>query len=61
MQKYDLKDYGEQLEQLCTACRKYEKCKDRTKICMLKKFAFTLAKTKLKKQEKKGIKFDESC
>lgn len=50
--KYDIKDYCEQLTQLCAVCKRAEKCKDHSKICTLKKFAFSLAKTRLNRREK---------
>lgn len=51
MDKYDIKDYSEQLEQMCVGCRKFTKC-DHKKICFLKKFAFNMAKVRMKRREK---------
>ena len=51
----NIKDYCAQLTQLCAICKKNEKCKDHTKICMLKKLAFKLAKKRLKERDGKLI------
>lgn len=53
MESTNIVDYKEQLESLCVACRKFNKCKDRTTICAFKKFAFALAKRKYKRELRK--------
>lgn len=53
--KENIKDYEDQLKQLCgnfVACRK---CKDFTKLCIMKKLAFSMAKRKYKRDLKKGV------
>jgi len=52
MDSFDIKDYCEQLTQICGVCKKESKCKDHTRICMLKKFAFNMAKVRYKRREK---------
>ena len=56
MQEYKIEDYLEQLKQLCESCKTSKRCKDKDKVCVLKKSVFTLAKFKLKRREKVGVK-----
>lgn len=51
----DIKDYVGQLMQLCECCKYKPKCLKKgclTKLCLFKKFAFNLAKKRLKEQER---------
>lgn len=61
MDSTNINDYLKELESLCPHCRKVEKCKDKTTICMFKRFAFTLAKRKYKKDMKKKGVNNASC
>lgn len=49
---YKIEDYTEQLKQLCVSCKRSKRCKKQDSICLLKKFAFNLAKVRLAKQNK---------
>ena len=53
---YKIEDYAEQLKLVCDSCRYALKCEDKNKICLLKKQVFTLAKWKMKRREKVGVK-----
>ena len=61
MDSLKIKDYAEQLSQLCESCKRAKKCKDHNKICVLKQFAFTLAKSSYKLKQKKERKNNGSC
>lgn len=50
--KYDIEDYCSQLTQLCAVCKKESKCKDKARICALKKLAWNMAKVRMKRREK---------
>lgn len=52
MDSLDVNDYKGQLMQLCVACKRENKCKDKTPICAFKKLAFLYAKKKYKKDMK---------
>lgn len=51
----NIKDYSKQLEQVCVACNKYEKCKDKTKVCYRKTIVFNVAQARYKRLKKKGV------
>lgn len=55
MEEYKIEDYLEQLKQLCATCKSAKRCKDKDKVCILKKSVWTLAKFKLKRREKVGV------
>lgn len=50
----DIKEYAKQLTQICAICKKESKCKDKTKICFLKRYAWLMAKKRYREKEKKG-------
>lgn len=55
MKDFDIKDYEVQLAQLCDSCKHSKKCKDKKRICALKKLAFSMAKVKYSRDKKRGL------
>lgn len=55
----DINEYCEQLTQICAICKKENKCKDKTKICMLKRYAWLMAKKRYSQKEREN-KLNES-
>ena len=53
--EYKIEDYSEQLKQLCSSCKSSKRCKDKDKLCILKRSVWTIAKIKLKRREKVGV------
>lgn len=54
MEDLKIETYEEQLKQVCSACKREEKCKDKNKICMFKKYVFLMSKRVYKRRVKKG-------
>lgn len=54
MKEYKIEDYLDTLKGCCNACKLQKRCKDKDKICVLKKAVFTLGKYKLKRREKEA-------
>lgn len=48
----NINDYCEQLTQICEICKKSKRCKDKSRICALKKLVFNMAKVRFKRREK---------
>lgn len=49
MEEVKIENHIEQLQQLCNVCRKQHKCKDHTKVCLIKKLAWNYAKKRYMK------------
>lgn len=56
MQDYKIEDYLSDLKGCCATCKSSKRCKDKDKICLLKRSVFTVAKFTLKRREKVGVK-----
>lgn len=52
----DIKEYAKQLTQICSICKKENKCKDKEKICLLKRYAWLMAKRRFKQKQKEETK-----
>ena len=52
----ELMQYFKSIELIECVERNIKRCKDKDKVCVLKKSVFTLAKFKLKRREKVGVK-----
>lgn len=58
MDSLEIKDYSEQLKDICPHCRTFNRCKNKDKLCVIKRLAFSLAKKKYKKNLKEGLAND---
>lgn len=50
----EIKDYLEQLKQVCDSCKHNLRCKDKTKLCIVKKLVWRIAKKTYDQRVSKG-------
>ena len=54
MDSQNIEDYKHDLLAVCSHCRRKDRCKDWSKLCLAKRLVFNLTKREYKRRLKKG-------
>lgn len=54
MDSLKIDDHIYELQGVCASCKRFDKCKDKQKLCWTKKMVFRIAVVEYKKRVKRG-------